>query len=218
MGLDIAAEFGELGSLSAADEVWEWYSAALAWSLYTLPYREAMILSTPIGYVQFHRADDGVECEVSSNEMLGEQRISRDGEAALAAQGWASPQPEIRGASGNWAREIHAPAEFEEYEHVAALVVTALRNVLELPLPFELDVRTPFFDTDSTDEIRGRWLLARPDGYSAEQLRTATPTQLRRLTMAGWAALEQSKRPRHRRLGWTETVVEGGVRMVTFDD
>ncbi|WP_327145925.1 TY-Chap domain-containing protein [Nocardia sp. NBC_01327] len=187
---------------SAVDAVWEWFSAALAWSLFTLPEQGIRILSTDCGYVQFLRTRTILQCEVSSNHMLGVQRISADGEALLAADGW-----ELPGADSNWVLEIRSPGEYTIYEHTAASIVSALRDVLELSLPFELETKgwiTDWWDTTDPEyryAIRGVGLLSGfwPSDRSA--------SELLRFVEAGWAELAESKRP-----GTYWRIAEGGVR------
>ncbi|APA98566.1 hypothetical protein KP696_34430 [Nocardia seriolae] len=108
------------------------------------------------------RTHSALECEVSSNQTLGVRRISADGEAQLAADGWA-----VSGVFDNWVREIRSPGEYSTYEDTAARIVSALREVLELSLPFELKTKGWITDQwDTTDPeyryaIRGVGLLSR---------------------------------------------------------
>ncbi|MET9490061.1 hypothetical protein [Nocardia sp. NPDC006630] len=191
---------------SATDAVWEWFSATLAWSMFTLPHQGILILSTDCGYVQFARYPSNLHCEVSSNQMLGVQRISVDGEARLAADGWAVP-----GVDDNWVREIRSPGEYSEYEHTAACIVSALRDVLELPLPFELETKGWITDQwDTTDPeyryvIRGVGLL---DGY--RPIDRSAPALLQ-FAEAQWAALAESKHP-----GPQWRIAEGGWQSRIF--
>ncbi|MFF2555481.1 hypothetical protein ACFVUS_31055 [Nocardia sp. NPDC058058] len=209
MGLDEAGEHAREEVESAVEAVWDWYSQALAWTLFTLPDRSEMALSTDCGYVQFRRYSSEVEYEVSSNKMLGVQRISAEGEALLISRDWEPPTDNSLTFHGNWLRRIRCPAQYAVYEKAADELVWALRDVLELPLPFELEPETYDFG------IRGMALLARPHGYSTEQLRTADASQLRRFAQEGSIALAEDRNPTNHGPGWQGREGGADVRIST---
>ncbi|WP_280265611.1 TY-Chap domain-containing protein [Nocardia wallacei] len=160
-------------SEAVEDDVWAWFSTALAWTLFRLPVDAKLILSTTGNrYVQFARHSDVLQCEVVSNDFLdADHHIPSAVEARLRAQGWE------RGSVYNWGRIVRWPAFFRDYELVADFVVSALREALGVWLPLVLIPRTWIDGSDRLPDIG----MLHLGGFSEKGLRSAPPGRLREL-------------------------------------
>ncbi|MFE3190242.1 hypothetical protein ACFXHA_14615 [Nocardia sp. NPDC059240] len=146
-------------------EAWDWFTAALAWTMFNLSEGGAVVLTTDKHWcAQFVRNSGGMQCEVPANGggLQGEDQMSPDQEAFLAARGWREPEGD------NWVRELAWPAQFGGYEELAGHVVTVIRDVFGVWLPFELRAETIHDNRGELPDVRALGLK----GYAAENFRT----------------------------------------------
>ncbi|MGW4242184.1 TY-Chap domain-containing protein [Nocardia sp. NPDC004722] len=178
MGIEMFSMGGE-DSANLEAEAWEWFSAALAWTLFTMPQESCVILSDARHWcAQFMRGGDELLAETPSNTGLAQTIHSSADEALLAARGWRAPE----GQELNWSRRVTWPARFEEYERLAEQVVVVVRDVLRLWLPLQLQVETiPGLQRAQPDVS----LLGAND-FAADELRT--------LPRSMWASIVADRR------------------------
>ncbi|WP_067569660.1 TY-Chap domain-containing protein [Nocardia acidivorans] len=174
MGSGIFEDRARAEQLAAESEVWEWFSAALGWTLFALPVESYLVLSAPDGLsAQFIRGSDSLYCEVVAD------RPEDAAAARLRAQGWDAPGPLT---PDNWRRELAWPARFSDYTEIAAQVVAVMRDVQGLWLPMELTART-WTDGSEVDPALKALELGR---HSADNLRA----------LASWALADLARRCR----------------------
>lgn len=89
MGSGTFEDRGPAGAGSPESEVWEWFSAALGWTLFNLPVDSFLLLSARGELsAQFVRGSDYLYCEVVAD--AGE-RAADAASARLRALGWDTP-------------------------------------------------------------------------------------------------------------------------------
>lgn len=182
MGSGIFEDRGPVGSPES--EIWEWFSAALGWTLFNLPVDSFLLLNARGELsAQFARGSTALYCEVVAE--VGEQAADT-ASARLRALGWDTPDPD---APCNWRLQLPWPARFSEYERVGAIVVAAMREIQELWLPLELTAETW---TEGTDERADLGLLSLGN-YALEELRAASPSVLADFARANRKLLEMDR-------------------------
>ncbi|MFI9504421.1 DUF6301 family protein [Nocardia sp. NPDC052566] len=120
---------------------WPRFTTALAHTLSRMPYDGFLVLST-VGnrYAQFRMRADRLFCEIVGNDYLDEEfRVSPADETTMAETGWRSG---TGGGDANWHLDIELPASFGVYDAAAARVTVALRDILRVPTPDLLELRT----------------------------------------------------------------------------
>lgn len=111
---------------------WETFAQGLAEELTVLPAGALVVISEPgegsrphDRYAQFAQETDRLTAELVGNSyVLEDKRASEEGERAIAAAGWR-PGPADH---PNWQAELAWPASSRQYQALAEMVVTGLRD------------------------------------------------------------------------------------------
>lgn len=124
---------------------WESFAEALAEELAVLPAGALIVISEPGDgltgrYAQFVQETDRLVAEVVADSVLEpKQRVSAEGERAITSAGWRPPdRPAGR---ENWWAELAWPASARQYQALAGMVVTAMRDGYGIPDPGGLRYR-----------------------------------------------------------------------------
>lgn len=120
---------------------WTAFADALAAELARLPEAGYLVLVEPgvadLHFVQFAQDVEELRAETAGAVAAGPLPV-RD-ERLLTAVGWRPPPP--GDYDTNWWQTLPWPATGEEYQRLAAAVVTALRDVQEVGSPAALTYR-----------------------------------------------------------------------------
>lgn len=122
---------------------WEDFRRRLAAALAGLEVDQFLVISkevAPLHYVQAIRFTEMLHAEAASNQFLeGHLRLTNDEERTLAAAGWHPPSGD---AFENWWARVPRGARDSDYEQLATMMVTALREVYHVGAPSELVYRS----------------------------------------------------------------------------
>ncbi|GIH14073.1 TY-Chap domain-containing protein [Rugosimonospora africana] len=136
-------EVGTPAPDGAADG-WDGFARALGHELKRLPMEATLIIierGNPLHYAQFFQDKGELQAEAPGgtfDDPIGS--LSMRDRRLLAAVGWREPTREDE--VPNWTIRLPWPATTGEYERLTAAVVTALRDVQEIPAPASLVYRS----------------------------------------------------------------------------
>lgn len=122
---------------------WQRFCDRLALALSQIPPQSVLIFSdTGNRFAQFAMAESDLLCEVVSNAYLEDDHLmSSAAEATMAEHGW-----ERISQDRNWSRQLRWPARLAEYQLIAGCTVAALRDVLGIGDPGELETELRSLD------------------------------------------------------------------------
>ncbi|MGV9409826.1 TY-Chap domain-containing protein [Nocardia sp. NPDC003693] len=147
------------------NELWEWFTDALAYTLFTLPANSRLMIGNVVGgetdrFARFLRFDEFLMCETAlAADSAQSDPQRRRGSVDMWNFGeWAEPQPEE--GMDNWFRMIPWPGAYAEFRAVAAATVEAFRFVSSAEWPQELACAA--FDLETDADIETRLLDAEP--------------------------------------------------------
>lgn len=128
---------------------WHGFCAALASTLARLPSGGRLLLGLPEGRgVLFSMGRFELRCQIYlGTDRIAAKTVVAQHQAGMAEQGWAS----LSGKS--WSRSIRWPSIYEEHERLADVATTALRQVLQVATPHELEVSAWLESLESSSAV-----------------------------------------------------------------
>ena len=139
-------------------ELWDWFTEALAYTLFTLPSDSRLIVANPVDdgsdrFVRFTEFDQFLLCETArTDDSERRNPKKRRGSVDMWGYGrWHEPEPEK--GMDNWFRIVEWPGAYTEFQEVAAATVEAFRYVSSAEWPLELVTLAVDLTSDADLEI-----------------------------------------------------------------